>query len=278
MTLRADPDERLTTGWEPDGDRRDTLLRRYLDAWVAQCDAVVTALDGEVVATDAWTLTDARLPTGLFDAATLRAPLPADPSAAALMLDEIEHAAAGGTGELHLWSAWPTADLRPRGWHLVGYPPLLVRPPAAAAPVPEARPHVDVERRRVTDAAGLAEWERVIVDGYPLTELQPHRPGALAGPALLEDERLVLAVGCDAGEPVSASALFTHDDLGVFALAATVPSARGRGHWFAHARDRLDAAPDRWMVGVFSDHSRPLAQAIGFVPLLRLTLWVRGRH
>jgi hypothetical protein len=31
------------------------------------------------------------------------------------------------------------------------------------------------------------------------------------------------------------------------------------------------------MTGVFSDHSRPLAQRLGFVPLLRLTLWVRAR-
>ena len=76
---------------------------------------------------------------------------------------------------------------------------------------------------------------------------------------------------------MSAGALFTHDGLGLFALAATEPAARGRGHWRAHAADRLEAAPDVWMAGAFADLSRPLAEAIGFVPLLRFTLWSRPR-
>ena len=31
------------------------------------------------------------------------------------------------------------------------------------------------------------------------------------------------------------------------------------------------------MTGVFSDVSRPGAEALGFVPLLRLTLWILDR-
>ena len=31
------------------------------------------------------------------------------------------------------------------------------------------------------------------------------------------------------------------------------------------------------MTGVFSDFSRPGAEALGFVPLLRLTLWILDR-
>ena len=32
-----------------------------------------------------------------------------------------------------------------------------------------------------------------------------------------------------------------------------------------------------WIAGVFSDHSRPGAESIGFVPVLRLTLWILDR-
>jgi hypothetical protein len=32
-----------------------------------------------------------------------------------------------------------------------------------------------------------------------------------------------------------------------------------------------------WMAGVFSDVSQPGAEALGFVPLLRLTLWILDR-
>jgi hypothetical protein len=31
------------------------------------------------------------------------------------------------------------------------------------------------------------------------------------------------------------------------------------------------------MSGVFSDHSRPGAEQIGFVPIIRFTLWSRSR-
>jgi hypothetical protein len=32
-----------------------------------------------------------------------------------------------------------------------------------------------------------------------------------------------------------------------------------------------------WFAGLFSDHSRPGAEALGFVPVLRLTLWTLDR-
>lgn len=39
----------------------------------------------------------------------------------------------------------------------------------------------------------------------------------------------------------------------------------------------MSAYPELWMTGLFSDDSRPLAEALGFVPVLRLTLWSRPR-
>lgn len=264
--------EHLTTGWEPDVPVGDSLLRRYLFAWAAQCEAVVGAAGGVVDRTPAYALADLRRPAGLFGAATLLAPLPEDPDA---VLDEVERRLEGGTGEVHLWSAWPTPDLSRRGWGLVGHPPLLVRPPARMAQPPIAP---DVPLRLVLSPVDLAAWERVAVRGYPMPELLPHRRGALADPSLLADPRFRFALGIEDGRAVSIGTLFCAEGVAVFALGVTEPAHRGRGHWRAHAVDRLRAVPDRWAVGIFSDHSRPLAEAIGFVPISRFTLWSRRRR
>ena len=98
---------------------------------------------------------------------------------------------------------------------------------------------------------------------------------------LLDDDRLAFYLG-RAGEgrataAVSASASFASHGIASLALAATLPAARGRGHWHGHAVARLRANPSVWTLGVFSDFSRPLAEHLGFVPLLRFTLWIRDR-
>lgn len=274
MTLIHEGTDHLTTGWEPALDPHDTMLRRYLAAWTAQCEAFTTSVGGATVVTDRWSWSDAPRPTDLFTALTLLAPPPEDPTS---LFDEIEATVdAGGPGEVHLWTAWPTPVLARRGWQLVGHPPLLLRPPASMAGIPSVEGTATTTG--VTSDDELDAWERTVVEGFPLGELLPHRPGTLAGPALLVDDRVTLRRGLDpTGSTVSASALFVHDGLSLFALAATRPGARGAGHWRAHAADRLRAAPDLWTAGVFSDLSRPLAEAIGFVPVQRLTLWARPR-
>lgn len=262
------------TGWEPHAAVGDSFLRRYLFHWAAYCDAYAGAAGGLTVRTDAYAIADLRRPGGYFNSVTLLQP-PGDGFGD--VLDAIDGALAGGSGQMLLWSAWPVPepDLAARGWRLGGHPPLLIRPPAALLAPPDA-PDVDVVR--VTDPSGLAEWERVAVEGYPMPELDPVAPGDLADPSLLADERLGFFVGRDeAGEPVSVGTLFVEEGIGSFALGVTRPQARRRGHWMAHAAARLRAAPEVWMTGVFSDFSRPGAELIGFVPILRLGLWARSR-
>lgn len=253
----------LTTGWEPDTASADTLIRQYLFGWAEVCAAFTTAAGGRTTRHGNFAASDYRRASGYFNSATLLAPPDAD------TIDEIEEFFAGGSGEALLWSAWPTPDLRSRGWHLEGHPPILIRPPAATAVPPEAPVDVEV----VTNPDGLAEWERVVIEGYPLPELLPVAPGTLMSPHLLDDPRLRLILGREAGRPVSVGSLFTTDGLGLFVLDATRPEARGRGHWLGHAVHRLAAVPQLWTAGVFSDYSRSSAERLGFVPVLRLTLW-----
>jgi hypothetical protein len=147
-------------------------------------------------------------------------------------------------------------------------------PPAAAAaaagsqpPPPGAPPGLRVER--VTGVAGLRDWERVAVDGFPYRELQPYRPGALLDEPVLADQRLRLWVGYEGDRPVCGGSLFVDFGLATFSLGVTLPEARRRGHWAA--------MPGLPAVGVFSDMSRPSAEALGFLPITRFTLWHRPR-
>ncbi|HEX2300504.1 MAG TPA: hypothetical protein VHH34_18675, partial [Pseudonocardiaceae bacterium] len=158
---------------------------------------------------------------------------------------------------------------------------LLIRPPAATVPPPS--PAVTVEQ--ITTPAALADWERVVIEGYPLPELLspppsslPPRTGVLAAAGVLDDPRVRLTVSREEGRAVSIGALFVSGELGLFALGVTRPEARRRGHWLSHAVHRLIEVPQRWTAGVFSDHSRSPAQRLGFVPVLRLTLWSRSRR
>lgn len=259
--------EHLTNGWERATPPADSLCRSFVYHWAEQNAAFAAAAGGVVVRTDRFVVADHGHETGLFNGVVVLAP-PRDWDA---LLDELEPYVAGGMGNLMLWSLWPTPDLRGRGWSLMGHPPLLLRPPAGRAPVPPPAPEPHVVRTE----RELAVWEDVAVRAYPLPA--PDGP-ALLGPALLADERLTFRTSYDdAGQPVSVSAHFVEHGLASLAFGATLPAARGRGHWARHARARLRALPDLWHAGIFSDFSRPLAEAIGFVPIVRFTLWFHSR-
>ena len=265
--------EHLTDGWEPDLPVGDTLLRRFLFNLAAFHEVPVRAAGGRVLRRDEFAAADLGRPAAMNNAATLLRPLPFDRPAETL--DEVEgFLAGGGSGEAYLWSAWPTPDLRPRGWVLEGHPPLLLRPPRDQA-VPPAPPGLRLERVGGTEA--LEDWERVAVDGFPYRQLQPYRPGALLGERVLADERLLLWVGYEQDQPVCAGSLFVDAGVAAFSLGVTLPSARRRGYWAAMAGVRLVEAPGLPVVGVFSDMSRPGAEALRFLPVVRFTLWHRPR-
>jgi hypothetical protein len=265
--------EHLTDGWEPDLPVSDTLLRRFLFNLAAFNELPAVAAGARVLRRDDLVAADLGRPAAMHNAATLLRPLPFD--RAGETLDVVEGFFDGhGRGEAYLWSAWPTPDLRPRGWVLEGHPPLLLRP-AGGPPPPPVPPGLRAER--VTGVEGLRDWERVAVDGFPYRELQPYRPGVLLEERVLADERLRLWVGYEDDRPVCIGTLFVDAGVAAFSLGVTLPEARRRGYWAAMAGVRLLEEPDLPAVGIFSDMSRPPAEALGFLPLTRFTLWHRPR-
>lgn len=273
MTTTSVQQPALTTGWEADVAPGDTVLRRFL-LHLAESSASVAEASGAPEGTQAGVLrrpdvcvADTGRPAGFFNSVVLLQPPAAEAWPA--LLGDVEERLAGGSGDAFLWSAWPTPDLRPRGWQLMGHPPLLVRPPGGRLPPAPAGLRI----AEVRDAAGLDDWARVATEGYPLTELVPYRPGTLLDARILADRRWRFWVGYDDGRPVACGTLFVSHGLAQLALGATRPGVRGRSYWYGLVRERLLAEPGLLSGGVFSDDSRPGVEALGYLPILRLTLW-----
>ena len=265
------PTEHLTTGWEAELDPADTVLRRFVLNLAEQFASVADATGGRATRTAMLAAVDTGRPANFYNSAVLLQP-PLDDRGWSDVLDSADDAFAGGSGTVFLWSPWPTPDLRGRGWTLTGHPPLLVRPPGGQ--LPEAAPlHI----RKVDDAAGLDDWARVAVDGYPFPDLQPYRPGRLFDERLLADRRWRFWVAYDDGLPVAIGTLFVAHGVAQLALAATMPQARGRGTWYGLVRERLLAEPHLLSAAVASDDSRPGLERLGYLPLLRFTIWHRPR-
>jgi hypothetical protein len=264
--------ERLTTGWEPESalDAGDTVVRRFL-LNVAEFHASVAKINGGWVHRhDQLSVATSDRPASFFNASVLLQPLAHDDWDVALScIDGVRKH--GEPAETYLWSAWPTPDLSERGWQLEGHPPLMVRQPGGR--VPDVPQGIDITR--VTDVAGLHDWEKVAVEGYPLDDLLPFRPGSFLGEPVLDDDRWRLWVGYDDGRPVSIGTQFVSHGFALYALGVTLPEARGRGYWYGMVRERMLAEPDLLSGGVFSDDSRPGIEKLGYLPVTRFTLWRR---
>lgn len=260
----------LEDGRSPTTPVGDTIHRRFVVHYADFIATVGRASGGRLLHRDWGVASDLGRPSGLWNSAVLRQPLGHSPTA----LDEVEQFFAdGGSGEALLWSPWPTPDLTARGWHLVGHPPLLVRPPGGTLPARGA----GVVIEEVTDPTGVDDAARLVVEGFPFPELQPYRSGALLPHALLDDPRWRLWVARRDGTAVSTGALFVSHGFAQLALAATLPRARRLGAWYGLVRTRLLVAPDLPSGGIFSDDSRPGIERLGYLPVVRFTLWARQR-
>jgi hypothetical protein len=228
-------------------------------------------MGGRVLRRDGYVLHDLGRPAGFYNGVTLLRPLPFDGWEATLTDVEADLAAdrSADSREVLLWSAWPTPDLAARGWQLVGHPPLLLHPRPAPSPAPPRWLGIEPVR----SASMLADWERVVIAGYPLVDCQPARTGAFVDARVLRDPAFHGWVGYSDGQPVAIGTSYVTHGVHVLALRATLPSHRGRGAWQALARHRLAAFARLPAMALFSDLSRPPAERLGFLPLARWTLW-----
>lgn len=253
----------LETGWRPDTPVDDSLLRQFLFNQAATNRWLAEARGGRVHETPDVTVAIAGDVSMYLNQALLRRPVLSDADPVLDQLDGL-YAAAGVTGLVV--SLWPTPDLGARGWEVVGHPMLLARQPGLTPPGPASACEVSV----VEDEAGLRAFEQVMVQGYPVAPAGDGRPTFAArlagGPVRFRLARVD-------GVPVAAAASHAAHGVVNLCMAATLPAARRLGAWRALVAARLGDAPRLPAVAFTSDDSRPGFLRMGFLPILRLTLW-----
>jgi GNAT superfamily N-acetyltransferase len=276
----SDDEQPLRTGWESGAPAGDSLTRAFLLNSAESLVSPVRAMGGRVLANDALVATDLGRQTAYLNSVTSLQPL--NEQNLDEVLSQIDEFYGFGSsvselsklsGVVMLWSAWPTPDLRARGWNLAGHPPLHLLPAGAVAP-PDP-PELDI--RPVTDKTNLEVFEETAIVGFPFSDLLPYQPGSIFDERVLPDTRMRRWVGWVDGKSVGLSASFI--DAGVInvALVATLPEARGKGYGAALTWRAALAEPGLPAMLLSSDMGRPIYDRMGFLPLYRFTLWYRDR-
>jgi GNAT superfamily N-acetyltransferase len=254
----------LTTGWEPDLAPADSLLRRFVLGYADRTADMAQRVGGRAERDADAALADLASPFGYDNAVVLLRP----PTEAGLagVLDRAAAFYPAGRAWV-LLSAWSLPDLSGRGLGLVGHPPLMLRPDGRASP---QRYPAELRIQPVTTAADLAVFGRVLVDGFPLDG----EPGVITDPRLLGGS-LHLFVGYAGSAPVAVSGAYLHHGLVEVDWVVTLPVARRRGYGRALTWRALQIAPDAPAMLLASDPGRPVYERMGFLPLLRMTMWAR---
>lgn len=268
-------DPALRAGWEPDTPITDSLLRRFLVNWTESIESYGLPLGGRHLRRDDLAAVDIGRPGVGANVVTLLAPLfPEDVSEVMTALDVFFRFTTGETsGAVFLFSAWPTPDLRPHGWSLVEYQPLMLRPAGGTAPQLPARLRIE----EVRDEEGLHAFETAIVQGFPIQELEGTAPGTAFSADILTDNRQRLWIGWEEDQPVSAAAIFVAEGINNVNLVATVPEARHRGYGAALTWQATLADPSLPALLIATEEGRPVYERIGYLSLFRVTLWSRDR-
>lgn len=177
-------------------------------------------------------------------------------------------------GDFLIFSAWPTPDLRPLDFGLVGHPPLMARPPGPLLDEPVAG--LDVVE--VAGAEGAEAWERTLVHGYPEPGLQPYAPGCFLPERVLAAPGWRHWVGYLDGRPVATSSAYVGPHHVDVEFISTMPEARGRGVGRAVTAVATQAKPDLPAMLISSDLGNGVYRRLGYEPLLRFTLWAGHRR
>jgi hypothetical protein len=172
-------------------------------------------------------------------------------------------------GPYIVFSAWPTPDLREMGFGQIGHPPMMLRPsePLDDPPVP------GLEIRPVDDAGSARDWEYAMVHGFPMPELEPFEPGCFLPEPTLSAGGWKHFVGYLDGAPVATSSAFVGDTHVHVEFISALGTVRGKGIGRAITAAATMAAPELPAMLISSDLGRPVYDRMGYVALLRYTLW-----
>jgi GNAT superfamily N-acetyltransferase len=271
-SLAADGHEELEDGTRattPDGDN---LVLDYARTEAAAFGALVETNGGRLLEDDAagLHLRDLGIATAFGNPALLTRPV-RDADTEAVLERILAFYRAESGGPFLVFSPWRTTDWTPHGFVRVGHPPLMFRPAGGSAPTADG-----LRIRRASDAATLDDFERTLIEAYPVPEVQPWRRGViLAHPVL--DTPWQLFVGYVDDAPVATAGAYVGADITVVEIVSTRPEFRGRGIGAAITAAATFAQPQQPAMLISSDAGRGVYGALGYLPLQRYTLWIGHR-
>ncbi len=252
--------ETLIGGWEPETPVEDSILRQFVYAYADRVTWMAGARGGQVDRDALACIADARSPFGYDNAAVLlQPPGPIDPVAI------LQRARALFAPERWciVLSAWPLPELSSRGLSLVGHPPLMLRlPPAPAVPRPPGLRIVAVE-----DDQTCHDFDRVLKEGYGLPDSPAVTDQRLLG------RHLHLFVGYLGDQPVATAGASTAAGVVEVDWVASLPAHRHRGIGAAMTAAAVSIEPSWPALLLASDDGHNLYRRLGFVDLLRFTIW-----
>ncbi len=177
-----------------------------------------------------------------------------EPGLGAEEVDEITSLVREAAGPVDVedpYSATDLGHLGLRSWQM----PVMVRPPGPVA-------SAGLVVVRAVDHDSLSAAERIVIDSFGLARFQPHRPGDLFPPALLEDGDVYLALVDD--EPAGACITVFADGVGSHYWVGTTDAFRSRGVGRAVMLASMAPLGDRPLTLTASRLGRPLYESLGY--------------
>jgi hypothetical protein len=253
----------MMTGWEHDVSEDDSALRQWVLTNLTRYRTIIERIDGRIDVWDAAALFDAASPVVFDNAVVLRRPVSTDE------LDEIIDTARVFFPPERRWlllSAWPLPDLTDAALTLMGHPPFMMRP--AGPPTDRRGGPANFEIREVTPAEA-ATFGATLETGFGM-------PGAATSPwsdRRLFDGDIKAYIGYLDGEPVGTAAAFLAHGVVDVEMISCVEKCRGKGIGEALTWAATLADPSRPAMLMASDSGRPIYERMGYIPILRMTLW-----
>jgi hypothetical protein len=236
----------------------------FLEGTAARGDALAAAVGARAERRDGMAMADLESPIFFDNAAVLLAPCDyLDKDAVVGALADFYPAERG----IVVFSAFPTWDLTDAGLELMGHPPLMVRPAGGdAPPLPEG-----LEIRAVDSAEEAAVFGATIEEAYPM-------PGA-AGSALTQaydTDALTLFNGYYGDRCVATGGVWNSEGINDVGWISARPETRrkGVGAAITWAPTLHDPASPSMLIA--SDDGVGVYERMGYMRLLRLTLWFRS--
>ncbi|MFI5047941.1 MAG: N-acetyltransferase [Acidimicrobiia bacterium] len=265
-----EPSEPLETGWLDGTPVDDSLLRRFVIGFGEWIETSARAAGHAVLRTDDVVAVDEHADHKLLNCGILLRPLTAE--RAGELLADLTGFYTGAGAPFSLFSPWP-ADVP--GLVIGGHPPVMLRMPGNVPAGAGDAAGLDV--REVTTRALLAEYERVLVEGFPLDSLATDRGGVALHPSSLHVPGMRMFVGLVDGRGVTGATSILGHGVNHVEWVATLDAARGKGYGAAitWAATLVDPALPALLVA--SDLGRPVYERMGYVVLDRWTFLVGTR-